>query len=252
MAGSSRKLFRQARDHGERYSKRMAVPSQDLFGGNTGRDLDACVALVNDLAPGWSQGVPFASPGAERAAEVVAASLTIGHYDPRPRRSDVAVRAAALAADLHRTFAFLAAGEHDGGAQIIQALLERYDVRLRLSNHAARPWHIHYRADIPDATDALGAGSAAALALAIDAGAYDRLRLCAAERCDRVLFDRSRNGSRRFCSASCRNRTKTQAFRRRAALNPLRRAAAPSSSCTPTTKPNSSAATPRRHRTTTT
>lgn len=195
----------------------MSVSGQDLFGGNIGRDLAACVALVNGLAPGYARGSPFAEPSAEQAADVVTSALELGHYDPRPHRLDVAARAVELARDLHKVFCDFQNGAHDSGASTVQQLLERYDVRLRLSNHRNRPWHVHYRADIPDAADALGSGTSAALALVIDARAHDRLRVCVANRCDRVLFDLSRNSSRRFCGFSCRNRTKTQAFRRRAA-----------------------------------
>lgn len=195
----------------------MSVSSQDAFGGNVGRDLDACVALVNGLAPGRSRGLPLAPPTPEQAVEVVAGALRIGHYDERPRRTDIAERARTVASDLHRAFVHFQRGELTPGAQVVDELLERYDVRIRLSNHANRPWHIHYRNDMPDAATVLGAGAAAALALVIDAGDHHRLRVCEADQCDRVLFDRSRNGLRRFCSAACRNRTKTQAFRRRAA-----------------------------------
>lgn len=197
----------------------MPVPGQDLVGGNIELDLAACVALVNGLQPGYAGGVALAPPDDERAAAVVAQALRLGHYDPRPESREVAERTAALARDLHRLFRAFDEGAVDTGARIAQQLLERHDVRLRLSNHLGRPWHVHYRADIPDAADALGAGAAAALALVIDAQAFHRLRICAADRCDRAIFDASRNASRRFCSASCRNRTKTQAFRRRAADN---------------------------------
>ena len=38
---------------------------------------------------------------------------------------------------------------------------------------------------------------------------------CAAERCDVVFVDTSKNGSRRFCSTGCQNRVKTAAYRSR-------------------------------------
>ena len=40
-----------------------------------------------------------------------------------------------------------------------------------------------------------------------------RLGVCAAERCDRVYVDLSRNGAKRFCSTACQNRAKAAAFR---------------------------------------
>ena len=42
-----------------------------------------------------------------------------------------------------------------------------------------------------------------------------RLGVCAADRCDRVFVDVSRNAGKRFCSLSCQNRVKAAAFRGR-------------------------------------
>jgi len=55
------------------------------------------------------------------------------------------------------------------------------------------------------------------LARMIGAGYSNRFHTCDANDCDCVFFDTSRNGSRRFCSTMCQNRTKTAAFRRRQA-----------------------------------
>jgi predicted RNA-binding Zn ribbon-like protein len=44
----------------------------------------------------------------------------------------------------------------------------------------------------------------------------DRLKMCAAKECQRVFFDRSKPGSRRWClSTLCGNRMKTRAYRER-------------------------------------
>ena len=47
-------------------------------------------------------------------------------------------------------------------------------------------------------------------------GEFDRLRVCAASDCEDVYVDVSKNGSRRFCSTRCSNRTNTAAYRERA------------------------------------
>ena len=60
------------------------------------------------------------------------------------------------------------------------------------------------------------AGCATGLALAIGSDLAGRLGVCAADRCDRVFVDTSRNATRRFCSTACQNRTKAAAFRARA------------------------------------
>ena len=47
-------------------------------------------------------------------------------------------------------------------------------------------------------------------------GILDRLKMCAAEECRRVFFDRSKPATRRWCmSTLCGNRTKTRAYRER-------------------------------------
>ncbi len=47
-------------------------------------------------------------------------------------------------------------------------------------------------------------------------GTLDRLKMCAAEECRRVFFDRSKPSTRRWCmSALCGNRIKTRAYRAR-------------------------------------
>ena len=47
-------------------------------------------------------------------------------------------------------------------------------------------------------------------------GILDRLKMCAAEECRRVFFDRSKPATRRWCmSTLCGNRTKTRTYRER-------------------------------------
>src|ERR1700741_1087296 len=47
-------------------------------------------------------------------------------------------------------------------------------------------------------------------------GSLDRLKMCAAEECRRVFFDRSKPATRRWCMSSlCGNRMKTRSYRER-------------------------------------
>jgi predicted RNA-binding Zn ribbon-like protein len=66
--------------------------------------------------------------------------------------------------------------------------------------------------------DAL-AGLSALVAELYDAardGSLDRLKMCAAEECRRVFYDRSKPATRRWCMSSlCGNRNKTRAYRER-------------------------------------
>lgn len=51
---------------------------------------------------------------------------------------------------------------------------------------------------------------------AASAGTLDRLKMCAADECQRVFFDRSKPGTRRWCQSTlCGNREKTRSYRER-------------------------------------
>jgi predicted RNA-binding Zn ribbon-like protein len=66
--------------------------------------------------------------------------------------------------------------------------------------------------------DALGGLSALAAELydAARDGSLDRLKMCAAQECQRVFYDRSKPATRRWCmSTLCGNRNKTRAYRER-------------------------------------
>jgi len=70
----------------------------------------------------------------------------------------------------------------------------------------------------PVRNDALAGLSAVAAELYDGArdGSLDRLKICAAEECRRVFFDRSRPATRRWCMSNlCGNRNKTRAYRER-------------------------------------
>jgi predicted RNA-binding Zn ribbon-like protein len=70
----------------------------------------------------------------------------------------------------------------------------------------------------PTRNDAFG-GLSIVVAELYDAsasGSLDRLKMCAAQECRRVFFDRSKPGSRRWClSTLCGNRMKTRIYRER-------------------------------------
>lgn len=49
----------------------------------------------------------------------------------------------------------------------------------------------------------------------VRAGDLDRLSYCAADDCDQVVLDLSRNRSRKFCDSGCGNRSNVAAYRAR-------------------------------------
>jgi predicted RNA-binding Zn ribbon-like protein len=126
----------------------------------------------------------------------------------------------ALAARLRPVFVAAEAGDVDGVARLVNALLRDYRAAPQLSRHDDEPWHLHFSSTAAGFATAWGAGCATGLAVVVDGQATGRLGVCRAEACDRVYVDLSRNASRRFCSEACLNRTKVAAFRARSRGTP--------------------------------
>jgi predicted RNA-binding Zn ribbon-like protein len=78
-------------------------------------------------------------------------------------------------------------------------------------------WGYHVHATSPDVplADRMAVDAAMALADVIRSGELARLRGCAADDCDDVLVDLSKNRSRRFCGLTCANRVNVAAYRSR-------------------------------------
>lgn len=98
----------------------------------------------------------------------------------------------------------------------INALAAESGAVPQLTDHDGEKLHLHFTP--PDAPLAVRLAAEAAMGLAIvvrDHG-LERLRTCAAEDCNDVFVDTSRNRSRRYCSAeTCGNRTHVAAYRAR-------------------------------------
>ncbi|MFJ6133381.1 CGNR zinc finger domain-containing protein [Janibacter terrae] len=85
----------------------------------------------------------------------------------------------------------------------------------QLVDHDDYGWHIHATdADAPFARR-VQVEAAMAFVDVIRAGELSRLRVCAADDCDDVLVDLSRNRSRRYCDGGCGNRLAAAAYRSR-------------------------------------
>jgi predicted RNA-binding Zn ribbon-like protein len=187
------------------------------FDSYTDRVVGVAAALVNLLTPGDDSGRPVGldpSRVATQCAEVLGHPVTVGEADDL----------GALAARLRPVFVAAEAGDVDGVAALVNALLRDYRAAPELSRHDDQPWHLHYSSTAAGFTTAWGAGCATGLAVVVDGQATGRLGVCRADACDRVYVDLSRNASRRFCSEACLNRTKVAAFRARSRTGPDLRA----------------------------
>jgi predicted RNA-binding Zn ribbon-like protein len=105
----------------------------------------------------------------------------------------------------------------DEAAGLVNALLREAHALPQLVKHDG--WEYHLHATPPDAplADRMAVEAAMAFADVIRMGQLDRLRACAADDCNAVHVDLSKNRSRRFCSTQCANRTNVAAYRTRQA-----------------------------------
>ncbi len=104
--------------------------------------------------------------------------------------------------------------EHDLVTELNLVLAEA-GALPQLVDHDGLGWHIHaVPAEAPLATR-MAVEAAMALVDVVRAGELDRLKTCAAEDCDDVVVDLSRNRSRRFCEGGCGNRENVRAYRAR-------------------------------------
>lgn len=177
------------------------------FDSYTDRSVAVAVDLVNSLE---------AVKGIEHleGPEALAAFLDEHGMHPsrRPGAEDVE-EVRALRDRLRRVFE---ASSHAEATAILNALLDEARAHPQLAAHDGEPLHIHFApTDAPIARH-LAATAAMGLAVTLAEGGFDRLGVCAWERCRDVFVDASRNRSRRFCDpAVCGNRASAAAYRAR-------------------------------------
>jgi predicted RNA-binding Zn ribbon-like protein len=103
----------------------------------------------------------------------------------------------------------------DQAAELVNALLREGGAIPQLVKHGGWDYHFHAASLSTPLAQRMAVESAMALSDLIRAGQLDRLRVCAADDCDNVLVDLSKNHSRRFCSTACSNRVNVAAYRAR-------------------------------------
>ncbi len=177
--------------------------------------VEVAARLVNELTPGHRGGQPYEAPTGEQRIQATARALGgNGRRTPdvTDRDADTLTR---CAADMRHAFLATHAGELAHAADIVNTLLARTGARPQLDPQPGGGWHVHFHGADDTLATGWAAGCATGLALALGSNLAGRLGLCHADRCDRVYIDTSKNGSRRFCSTTCQNRTKAAAHRAR-------------------------------------
>lgn len=188
-----------------------------LFGSHIQLLLEASAALVNELTDGERRGKPYTAPSGAALAGAATAALPSGGRVSVPAELPAvsAEYLARAAREMRGVFEAMEDDRADDAAATVNRMLRETGARPQLDRIPGEPWQVHFHG----ASDTYGigwaAGCATALALAIGSDLAGRLGVCVAPRCDRVFVDASRNGVRRFCSASCQSRVKAAAFRTR-------------------------------------
>jgi predicted RNA-binding Zn ribbon-like protein len=178
-----------------------------IFAHDTEYALGIMVELVNS-----GQAVA----GEERLPDVSALQEFVDstHMSDVPPVSDEDLPVVLTLRDrFHEVFA---AADPVAAVGIVNGLMSRVRVTPHLTDHDDYDWHVHFFPPGTRVGEHLAVECGMALAYVVAAGELDRLRTCAAEDCDRVLVDLSRNRCRRFCdSKTCGNRAHVAAYRAR-------------------------------------
>ncbi len=179
-----------------------------LFAHDTEVSLAATAALVNTGRDG-TEGLPD-----EAALDRFVTQWRWTGERTRDRAELEAVRS------LRPRLAQLWDLREDEAAALVNTLLREAGALPQLVKHDGWDYHLH--ATSPDAplADRIAVDAAMAFTDVIRTGQLDRLRRCAAEDCDHVHVNLSKNRSRRFCGTACANRVNVAAYRTRQAARP--------------------------------
>jgi predicted RNA-binding Zn ribbon-like protein len=85
----------------------------------------------------------------------------------------------------------------------------------QIVDHDNLGWHIHAVPDEAPLATRMLVEAAMAFTDVLRSDELDRLKTCAADDCDNVVLDLSRNRSKRFCEGGCGNRENVRAYRDR-------------------------------------
>jgi predicted RNA-binding Zn ribbon-like protein len=100
-------------------------------------------------------------------------------------------------------------------AALLNRLLAEASAYPRLTDHAGRGWHLHYRDDGISLGAVLRAIVSVGTALHLAGRGMHRIGRCDLPECPNVYADTSRTGRQRYCSARCANRDAVRRHRAR-------------------------------------
>ncbi len=105
----------------------------------------------------------------------------------------------------------------DERAALLNALMATATAYPRLTDHDGEGWHLHYRDSDQFLPSVLRAVISVGTSLHLVTRGMHRLGRCAADPCNLVIADVTRNGRQRYCSVRCANRAAVRRHRSRVA-----------------------------------
>lgn len=181
-----------------------------VFAYDTEATLAFTAAVVNTL-PGASHSRQDEMATTEQLEAI------LDEYEYSGRRDHDEAERAAIAAVRHDFRRFWEV-DRDGAVEIANAFLRDARALPQLVRHDDWDWHLHATESDAPLVVRMRVEVAMAFVDVIRSGEYDRLRVCAADDCDAVLVDLTRNRSKRYCDVgNCGNRMNVVAYRARQA-----------------------------------
>jgi predicted RNA-binding Zn ribbon-like protein len=116
--------------------------------------------------------------------------------------------------ELRPVFEASEAGDASGVVEGLNALMERYPITPRISDHDPASLHLHVAAS-SSVAELLVGESLLGLASVVCGLGPTRLGVCSAPPCTNAYVDTSPNQSRRYCSDRCSSRANVAAYRAR-------------------------------------
>lgn len=101
--------------------------------------------------------------------------------------------------------------------ELVNTLLAEADALPQLVRHDQWSWHLHATPAEAPLSTRMAVEAAMALVDVIRADELSRLGMCAADDCEDVVVDLSKNRSKRYCDGGCGNRANVAAYRARRA-----------------------------------
>lgn len=177
-----------------------------VFAPDTEIALRTVVNLINTAANG---------------REGLATVASLDEFLDAERFSGSRTRDSAELASVHELRGRLTAlwtADEDTAVAGVNRLLREASALPQLRKHDGWDWHLHATTGEAPLADRMGTEAAMALVDVIRSKEMDRMLVCAAEDCDAVVLDLSRNRSKRYCdTGNCANRAHVAAYRARQA-----------------------------------